>query len=416
MALCAAATLAVVLGACSSSASSSSGAGASTAATGSTPAKGSPIEFVVISGTGPGTPGADQYLVPGAQAAVDEINAAGGVKGHPLQLNFCNTQGNVNQAGTCAASAVANSSVIASIGNYNYLGGTEIYPIFEKAGLPAIAVHGVGPPEYSSPVIFPTDVGAIGNDTGAVALLAHEGIHSAALIAFTPSSYQTYVQAINTYTIPALAKAGMQFKLDPPVLFPGTATSLSSYAAQTIALKPPAVILSLGPTQAITFLQALRQQGYTGIVVCSAGVTPASQIKQVLGASAGNIQAVGYYSHNSSGWQQLEADMAKYQPQAPVSETDVDPWLGVKIFANVVEQINGPITRAAVLAGLSKISGYSTSGLTPPLSFTTPNPLPGLSREFNPTVVNLNYSNGVYTDRAPTTFINVFTGAKLPIG
>ena len=285
-ALCAAATLAVVLSACSS-ASSSSGAGASTAATGSSSAKGSPIQFVVISGTGPGTPGADQYLVPGAQAAVDEINAAGGVKGHPLQLNFCNTQGNVNQAGTCAASAVANSSVIASIGNYNYLGGTEIYPIFEKAGLPAIAVHGVGPPEYSSPVIFPTDVGAIGNDTGAVALLAHEGIHSAALIAFTPSSYQTYVQAIDTYTIPALAKAGMQFKLDPPVLFPGTATSLSSYAAQTIALKPPAVILSLGPTQAITFLQALRQQGYTGIVVCSAGVTPASQIKQVLGRLRG---------------------------------------------------------------------------------------------------------------------------------
>ncbi|NKQ56129.1 ABC transporter substrate-binding protein [Amycolatopsis sp. K13G38] len=397
--------LAAGLNACRYSGSGSNASGSSA---------GDPIEFVLISGTGPGTVGADQYLIPGANAAVSAINATGGVKGRQLKMTFCDTKGNVNAAGTCASSAVANNAVVASIGNYNYLGGTQIYPVFEKAGLAAIGVHGVGDPEYSSPVIYPTDVGAIGNGTGAVAALASEGLDRAAFISFNPSSYRTFLDAINKYTIPSLNKVGKGFKLDPTIIFPGTATDLSTYAAQTVAANPPAVILSLGPTQAITFLQALRKQGYSGPVILSAGVTPASQIKQVLGPAAGRIQAIGYYSHTSPGWRQFEADMAKYQPDAPVSETDVDAYLGVKLFADVVKGINGELTREAVVEGLKKVSGYDTGALTPRLSYTKESSIAGLPREFNPTIVNLDYEDGTYRDKVPTTFLNVFTGETVP--
>ena len=55
----------------------------------------------------------------GAQAAIAAINAAGGVKGHPLELDVCDDQQNANAAATCARRFVNDSSVIATAGDNN---------------------------------------------------------------------------------------------------------------------------------------------------------------------------------------------------------------------------------------------------------------------------------------------------------
>src|ERR1700726_369250 len=118
----AAALGAMMIAACSSSSSSHSGASAPSGTASST--SGDPLGLMMITATGPGNPGYD--AIPGAQAAVADVNAAGGVRGHPVKLTVCDTHGNQNQAAACAQQALSTSSILATVGDDDYSGGSPI--------------------------------------------------------------------------------------------------------------------------------------------------------------------------------------------------------------------------------------------------------------------------------------------------
>src|SRR5580704_13309918 len=90
----------LVTAACSSSGSSSGSAGASGTSSGAA-ASGSPIVLYGVT-----TYNNPALSIPevndGAQAAAKAINAAGGIKGHPLQVTICDDNFNPNQAQACA--------------------------------------------------------------------------------------------------------------------------------------------------------------------------------------------------------------------------------------------------------------------------------------------------------------------------
>ena len=54
-----------------------------------------------------------QLVEDGTTAAIDSINAAGGIDGHPIALTFCSTTNDPNVAAKCARTGVADSSVVA---------------------------------------------------------------------------------------------------------------------------------------------------------------------------------------------------------------------------------------------------------------------------------------------------------------
>ncbi|MGH9047706.1 MAG: ABC transporter substrate-binding protein, partial [Acidimicrobiales bacterium] len=56
----------------------------------------------------------------GAKAAVDEVNAAGGIKGHKLVLNICNGNGDPNTENACGRSVEA-SSAVATVGDATFI-------------------------------------------------------------------------------------------------------------------------------------------------------------------------------------------------------------------------------------------------------------------------------------------------------
>src|ERR1700719_5435351 len=108
----AAALGATMIAACSSS--SSSQPGASTPSGAASSASGDPVGLMMITATGPGNPGDD--AIPGAPAAVADLNAAGGVRGHQVKLTVCDTHGDQNQAAACAQQALSTSSILATVG------------------------------------------------------------------------------------------------------------------------------------------------------------------------------------------------------------------------------------------------------------------------------------------------------------
>src|ERR1700716_2370026 len=118
----AAALGAMMIAACSGSSSgSSSPSGASAPSGSASSASGDPVGFMMITAAGPGNPGYD--AIPGAQAAVAEVNSSGGVRGHPVKLTVCDTHGNQNQAAACAQQALSTPSILATVGDDDYSGG-----------------------------------------------------------------------------------------------------------------------------------------------------------------------------------------------------------------------------------------------------------------------------------------------------
>jgi branched-chain amino acid transport system substrate-binding protein len=124
---------------CSSS-SSSSAAGASTggAASGSG-ASGSPLiigQEVCQTGYLSAT---DLYLVKGAQFAVDQLNKAGGILGHKVELQSVDTQCVASNEIQLAESLIEKSHASAIIGGYQSAAISGVLPIVKQAKIPFVA-------------------------------------------------------------------------------------------------------------------------------------------------------------------------------------------------------------------------------------------------------------------------------------
>ncbi len=74
-----------------------------------------------------------------AQMVVKEINAAGGIKGHPVQLITYDTQGDVTKAVQAATRLIKEDKVVAIIGPSTTGDTMAVIPLVEKAKIPLIS-------------------------------------------------------------------------------------------------------------------------------------------------------------------------------------------------------------------------------------------------------------------------------------
>ena len=77
------------------------------------------------------------YMQNGAQLAIDEINAAGGVNGRQLELVTADDACDATSA-TAAANKLVTDGVVASVGGYCSGATLPTLPIFEAAGIPVV--------------------------------------------------------------------------------------------------------------------------------------------------------------------------------------------------------------------------------------------------------------------------------------
>ena len=98
---------------------------------------GEPIKVMTI---GPvDAPGFSLPSIPvGAQIAVDEINAEGGINGRPLELITCNDENNPNTATECARQAI-DEGVVAVVAGLT-LFEPNVVPPLEEAGIPWVGL------------------------------------------------------------------------------------------------------------------------------------------------------------------------------------------------------------------------------------------------------------------------------------
>jgi branched-chain amino acid transport system substrate-binding protein len=351
-----AAAAGVLLAACSSGGGGATGSGPSAAGP---KLNGSPIKLGMIM-----NPNYLPFAPSGAQAAIAAINAAGGVKGHPLELDVCNNQGDANAAAACARQLANDSSVIATAGDNNSF-GSQSNPALAGAKIAGIGTNPIGAGDYTSPRVFALANGGLEFMAGAQFLFKDlHADHMGMVVVGSPTS-EALPALVNQLV---LHPAGS--KLAGVTTIPPTATDVSSEAASLTSTNGQLLAI----TQAVveSYVTASRQQGYKGPFIVSETLADAQQLaKGVSGSDLDQLYGMSYFNKQSPGYQHFLTDMQKYQPGVHTGDLSAIAWLAVETFAKVAAPLPA-ITRQAVWDAMSRQSALSTDGMTPVLNYTKP--------------------------------------------
>jgi ABC-type branched-subunit amino acid transport system substrate-binding protein len=387
------AALAAVASGCSSSSSSTSGtSGTHSAASAAATLSGTPIKLLLI---GQITDPVQGQPVPevgsGAMAAADAINAAGGFHGRPLQITVCDDADNETKASTCARQAASIGAVATVADNTQF--GTAVDPILLSEHIAAVGANPLTAADFSSPNIFPIEPGGTATVAGEALALVNAGAkHIVVARVDNPAS-----AIVDTFVDAALAPHGLKVFKDVPV--PATAPDLSSYVADATTGGADGILLAMNQNQGAQFIQALRSADVKVPIATASSAVPPAELTH-LGAAADGLYVSSEFrpiDAGGTGVSQFLSDMSKYEPAAELDDFSVNGWVAVQAFDQAITQLNlTDVTNTTVLAGMSKVRNLNLGGIVPNWS-AIPIKVPGLSQNFNPSVMLAKIQNGKIT-------------------
>ena len=317
----------------------------------------------------------------GVQVAVKSINAAGGIKGRPIEVSRCGTNLSQQGAATCARQAASDQNVVAMVGDESAF-QDAIEPSLITAKLPEIGTEAYDQAAASSPVTFCGTPGLVG--TFAAAVMLSKNLDKKKIA--TP-----YVNIAAGAALPPLIDSlvkpfGGSVVSKPPV--DPTTTDVSAQVAAMKSAGANGVVPVVGSDQVQLIIKTSAQQGYT---------TPTFAIGS---SNAGNITqdstkypqlhfaTPSFFNRSSDGWKAFIADVQKYAPSGTVTADNLATgWFDTQLLKYALDNTSD-ISRAGLLSTMNAASSVDIQGMTPVLDFTKK--ATGLGGAF-PRLINTNY-------------------------
>jgi branched-chain amino acid transport system substrate-binding protein len=402
---------ALLLAACGSSSSTTNGS--KSAATGS-PAASSGSTITIGSAISVNSPVLnDGERKAGIEAAISDINASGGINGHQLKFDFCDTQYSPNQEIDCARQ-MASDHVVAVI-NPDFLANQtgEPYKVLAQAGIPIVGDSGLSPAGMASPNSFPLAGGIPGWVFGADDNAIRAGATKIAVASDTNPS----AEFAGKMAASGLAAA----KIKPVSVVTADPTSdptFSSAAAKLMAGGTNGIIVAMAPENVPKLVVALRQAGYKGIISSLSAIVPGQVVTALKSAANGILlssQTALTTDTANPGVAKFLADMKKYQPTATLDERTETGWAATMLFDKVTASLTS-FTPATVMQAMKSVTTPIDLGIVGPwksAGATSPvKTFPQLG--FNPTVAYGVVKNGqIVADQTkgfPNPFVNLASG------
>ena len=320
---------------------------------------GNPIKIMTIASFQ-----SQQFSVPqvrtAVEVAVEEINAAGGIGGRPVEASFCNDNFDPNEASSCAREAI-DEGVVAVVGGTTPNAGA-VMPLLEEAGIAWLAGSGTaGPIELESPASYPLHAGAPGMGIGAGSRAVTLGGPNVVVMAGENENSQIGGQQ-------ATRGAEIAHGTVHAVTVPLNAPDYAAPAAAALAFRPDGISLATTPEDAAKVVQALRQAGYKGIITGPSSLFPPSSIT-ALGAAAEGITVMSRLVPTTSTdvpeIAEFVSGMTAKDPQVRIDDLGLNAWTGVRFLAKLLDgrTVEGP---QSVLDALGSIETPIELGTVPP--------------------------------------------------
>lgn len=320
----------------------------------------------VIDETGPGG-FAGSPSKKGVELAVEEINAAGGIGGRKIVVDYTDSATNATQATQAITSAAANQDVDALI--YGVIGSTALGlgPAAQSAGVPLVLLQAALPQAMEAgDFIFRTTYEQREFTGNVLTYWQQKGVKSISIVAHEDSA--SGMNLLKNFFIPEAEKRG--FEVNPTHLARTTDSDYTSQAQAIIAEKPDAVYNQILGTPIVTIIQTLRNLGYKGEI--GASVATAGGVLAPLGELANGVvypNTFSYATKEPAGAAFAKAYEAKFNAKA--NNFAADGYDAVRLIAEGAKKAGKEVTRASLQKGMLAVTeeGLKGSPTKDPLVF-----------------------------------------------
>ncbi|MFC9557501.1 ABC transporter substrate-binding protein [Rhodococcus sp. NPDC056960] len=309
----------------------------------------------------------------GLQAAIDAINAEGGISGKKVRVQECDSNYDANKELSCVRDLI-DADVSAIVAPYIIVDQAgRPQQAAEKAGIPWIGARGVALADMQSKVSFPLSSGQAGWAYGTIATLIEHGAKNITVLIEGSQPASQYQGKLQRAALEAAGMTGRTVEGDSTA-DPTWATA----AAQAAAGGTDGIVITGTPAGYAKAVQALRSSGYKGLIASMTSMTSMANL-EVLGDVANGILLVSQFAATTDtenpGIAQFLEELKKYAPDAVVDESTLAGWAAGKLFAAVMKG-KDDFSKESVLAAFKNLSDpvdisvippYSVVGKEPPL-------------------------------------------------
>lgn len=300
----------------------------------------------------------------GAQLAIDQINEQGYLgNGVKISLEQVDTAGEIDRAVSEMTKAMANQKVSAILGPTMAQQAAAVAPIVGQSKVPTVftqsGANGVVINDYTFRATAPME----SYYNIAAKWLANNNLKAASVI--YNATYPTFANLGKT-VFPKEASAN-GIKIDQSIEVQSTTQDFTGQAQQIAQANPPAVVMMLIASQAVTFMKQLRQAGYTGQIV-GTSVQGSGNAAPAGAAADGLVYPVDFSvamtGDTSVAFTKAFTDKYGAAPDAYAAEGfDALWWMARGIKAS------NDSSREGVQKGLAQVAGEGFTGAMGPLTF-----------------------------------------------
>jgi len=312
------------------------------------PSAGTPVKVMVIAAVA--TP-IQNYpdAISGAQAAADAINKAGGLKGHPVQVESCNTQSQANVATACARQAVSDG-VVAVIGQSSTLTGLEL-PILQAANIPSVGNYSFGNAiDWTNPDAFPTVGGVAIGYIGMPFAFKQLGKHKLAIFyQDVPSAATNAKNAANAARV-----ARLPYCL---ILMAGSTTDFAPLAQKLKDCGADAVEFINSPGVSGGLMRTAASLGIQVQFGHNNGSIGEPEAAQIGSPTEGMLLAAPFPTFRDAQFPGIKQWVKEMTASGHASPADLKPngmnsWMALHGLAQIASKMKGDVTAANLTAAL----------------------------------------------------------------
>ena len=323
------------------------------------------------------------------KAAVDSINAKGGVNGHKLVLEICDDQLDPNLASACARTAVADHDV-AVVTRVLRIRAADYSDPRRQPESQYFNEAPNAPIDFTSTNEFPLTAGTPGGYGSLGQALVAAGCKKVgAVVNGTTVNEQAGGWLEKGVTSKGGSYVSVQVSSNA-VDFTSPVAQLESEGAQCIVPDTPP---PFGPK----IVTAVAQSGKK-LPIGAVSAEFSDQTLKTLGSQAdGLIMTQQEYRPGDQvpAVAAMKAAMAKYTPDTPPTEPfSSGAWAAVNVAASAIGQVKGAVTAASVPSAAKAMTSVNSGGMLGNFSFAAAAPVPSLPRVKNWEYLTWKVENG----------------------
>jgi branched-chain amino acid transport system substrate-binding protein len=333
-----------------------------------------PIRVAALSALTGGLSSLDGPSLRGAELHVEQINAAGGVLGRPLELVVFDTRTDQQVTATAAQEAVS-AGVVAGFGQSDTTFVMAAAPTFQEAGIPFVTSGATHPmlPTWVGEYMFMT---AFGDDdqSYAIADYVYDTLGLRRVYVWTDNSMD-FTRALTAFFTERFQARGGEIIAEDFFMMGDTDFSAQITRLQEVDPAPDAIFISAIPSEAGLSVRQIREKGITMPIVSGDGFdTPL--VAEVPGPELANDVYFSTHTYLADDRPEVQEFIDAYTAKFGVAPENSFAPLGydaIGLIASAIENA-GSADPAAIRDALAATRDYP--GVTGTISYTRENMVP----------------------------------------